>query len=206
MSWAVYLVAKRYSSVFKDESKLDLNYIPVHLPHRDLQLSFLNQIFRFAIERPGKMTQRVLITGRVGTGKTVLSRRLGLNLVKEAQEREINLHYVHVNCRECNGSLFMILQQPILTFLPHFPRRGYSAEELLQMLMQILDEQNAYLILVLDELETLIRSAGSDPIYNLTRIHENRLAAPQRLSGAVGAPAAASGSAPSVRRATPPSE
>jgi len=76
----------------------------------------------------------------------------------------------------------MILQRTILKFYPHFPRRGYSGEELLQMLMQILDERNAYLILAMDELEALIRNEGSDPLYNLARIQEDRVKAPQRLS------------------------
>jgi len=172
----------QYFSVFKDESKLDINYVPPSLPHRGPQLNLLNQFFRFAVESPGKMTQRVMITGNIGTGKTVLSQNFGLNITKEAESRKINLNYVHVNCRECKGSLFMILQRTILKFYPHFPRRGYSAEELLQALMQILDEQNAYLILALDELEALIRVEGSDPLYNLTRIQEDRPKAPQRLS------------------------
>ncbi len=172
----------QYSSVFKDESKLDINYVPQHLLHRRLQLNLLNQFFRFAIENPGKMTQRALIIGKIGTGKTVLSQHFGLKLVKEAEERNINLEYVHVNCRECKGSLFMILQRIIMKFIPTFPRRGYSAEELLQALMQVLDEKDAYLILTLDELEALVRSEGSDPIYNLSRIQEDRLNAPKRLS------------------------
>lgn len=172
----------RYSSVFKDESKLDINYIPQHLLHRRPQLNLLNQFFRFTIEDPGKMTQRALIIGKIGTGKTVLSQHFGLNLIKEAEERKINLKYVHINCRECKGSLFMILQRTITKFIPTFPRRGYSAEELLQALMQILDEENAYLILTLDELEALIRNEGSDPLYNLSRIQEDRLDDPKRLS------------------------
>lgn len=76
----------------------------------------------------------------------------------------------------------MILQRVILKFIPHFPKRGYSAEELLQTLMQVLDEKNTYLILCLDELEALIRNEGSDPLYSLTRVQEERLNAPQRLS------------------------
>ena len=172
----------RYSSVFKDESKLDINYVPQHLLHRKLQLNLLNQFFRFAVESPGRMTQRALIMGNIGTGKTVLAQHFGLNITKEAKERNINLNYVHINCRECKGSLFMILQRIITKFYPNFPRRGYSAEELLQALMQILDEKDAYLILTLDELESLISSGGSDAIYNLSRIQEDRINAPKRLS------------------------
>jgi len=171
-----------YFSVFKDESRLDINYVPPRLPHRQAQLDMLSQFFRFAIESPGRMTQRVLIVGKIGTGKTVLSQRFGLNIAKEAQQRNVNLYYVHVNCRECKGSFFMILQRVILRFYPNFPKRGYSAEELLQALMQILDEKNAYVILTLDELEALIRSEGSDPIYSLTRIQEERPKTAQRLS------------------------
>jgi len=172
----------RYSSVFKDESKLDINYVPQHLLHRRLQLNLLNQFFRFAVESPGKMTQRALIIGKIGTGKTVLSQHFGLNIVKEAKQRNINLNYIHINCRECKGNLFLILQRTIIKFYPNFPRRGYSAEELLQTLMQVLDEKDAYLILTLDELESLVRSEGSNPIYNLSRIQEDRIDAPKRLS------------------------
>ncbi len=172
----------RYSSVFKDESKLDINYVPQQLLHREPQLNILNHFFRFVVENPGKMTQRALIVGKIGTGKTVLSQNFGLNIAKEAKQRNINLNYVHVNCRECKGSLFMILQRTIMKFYPTFPRRGYSAEELLQALMQVLDDKDAYLILTLDEMESLIRSEGSDPLYNLSRIQEDRINAPKRLS------------------------
>jgi cell division control protein 6 len=172
----------RYSSVFKDESKLDINYIPQHLLHRKLQLNLLNQFFRFAVENPGKMTQRALIMGHIGAGKTVLSQHFGLNITREAKQRNINLNYIHINCRECKGSLFMILQRTIMKFIPNFPRRGYSAEELLQALMQILDEKDAYLILTLDELESLVQNEGSDPLYNLSRIQEDRINVPKRLS------------------------
>jgi cell division control protein 6 len=172
----------QYSSVFKDESKLDINYVPQHLLHRKLQLNLLNQFFRFTVESPGKMTQRALIMGHIGAGKTVLSQHFGLNITREAKKRNINLNYIHINCRECKGSLFMILQRTIMKFIPNFPRRGYSAEELLQTLMQILDEKDAYLILTLDELESLVQNEGSDPLYNLSRIQEDRINAPKRLS------------------------
>src|SRR3972149_8658273 len=133
-----------YSSVFKDESKLDINYVPTRLPYRESQMRFLNQFFRFAVETPGKMTQRVLVTGKVGVGKTVLTQLFGRTILEEAKKRGINLHYTHINCRECKGSLFLILQRVVLKFHPNYPRRGYSAQELLQTLMQVLDDQKAH--------------------------------------------------------------
>ena len=95
-------------TVFKDETPLSLEYIPRKLPHRDEQMRFLTQLFRFTLDSPFSTSQRVLITGDVGTGKTVLAQRFGTDLVKAARNRKVNLHYVHVNCREAKGSLFMI--------------------------------------------------------------------------------------------------
>jgi len=169
-------------TVFRDEGPLSLEYVPSRLPHREDKLSFLVQLFRFAIEKPGSMSQRVLITGDVGTGKTVLCQRFGLDITKAAKNRKINLHYVHVNCRENKGSLFLIMKRTIEKLSPEFPKRGFAPEELLQVLMDMLDDQNAHLILALDEFESLIQTEGSAPIYTLTRIQEERLGAPLRLS------------------------
>ncbi|HKM75976.1 MAG TPA: cell division control protein Cdc6, partial [Candidatus Bathyarchaeia archaeon] len=64
-------------TVFKDETPLSLEYMPRSLLHRDAQMRFLTQLFRFSVENPFSTSQRVLITGDVGTGKTVLSQRFG---------------------------------------------------------------------------------------------------------------------------------
>jgi cell division control protein 6 len=169
-------------TVFKDEAPLSLEYIPRKLPHRDEQMRFLTQLFRFTLDSPFSTSQRVLITGDVGTGKTVLAQRFGTDLVKAARNRKVNLHYVHVNCREAKGSLFMIIKRVLTQFEPEFPKRGFAPEELLHTLMDMLDDKNIHLILALDELEHLIRMEESTPIYNLTRIQEERIGKPIRLS------------------------
>jgi len=169
-------------TVFKDESPLSLEYMPRRLLHRDAQMRFLTQLFRFSVENPFSTSQRVLITGDVGTGKTVLSQRFGADLVKAAKNRKINLQYAHVNCREAKGSLFMIIKRVLTQFEPEFPKRGFAPEELLHTLMDVLDDKNMHLILALDELENLIRTEGTNPIYNLTRIQEERVGKPIRLS------------------------
>ena len=169
-------------SVFRDETKLDINYVPYKLPHREAELRLLMEFFNFALRSPGKMAQRVLITGDVGTGKTALSQRFAANITGEANKRGVNLHDVYINCRELRGSLFLILQHVVSTFHPNFPKRGYSAEEILTSFMQILDEQNSHVILILDEFESLIDREGSEAVYKLTRLQETRQNRPQRLS------------------------
>jgi cell division control protein 6 len=168
--------------VFKDETKLDINYVPYKLPHREAELRLLMEFFSFALQSPERMAQRVVITGDVGAGKTALSQRFGTNITSEANKHGISLRYVHVNCRECHGSLFLILQHVVSIFHPNFPKRGYSAEEILNSFIQILDEQNSHVILALDEFESLIDRENSEAVYKLTRLQEARQNKPQRLS------------------------
>ena len=56
-------------SLFKEENKLDINYIPDFLPHREKELSLLSQLFLTLITNPNLMSRKILITGKTGVGK-----------------------------------------------------------------------------------------------------------------------------------------
>ncbi|MBC7130580.1 AAA family ATPase, partial [Candidatus Bathyarchaeota archaeon] len=170
------------NSVFKDETKLDISYVPPRLIHRERELQLLNEFFSFILKAPGKMAQRVIIAGAVGTGKTALAQRFGADITRKAKTQNLNLGYIHVNCREYRGSLFLIMHHAVSAFYPNFPKRGFSSEELLKIFMQILDEQDFHVILTLDEFESLVEREGSEAVYKLTRLQETRLDKPQRLS------------------------
>jgi cell division control protein 6 len=171
-----------HQSVFKDEAKLDINYIPQNLPHRDKEQRLLTEFFSFILRCPERMAQRVIITGDVGTGKTALAQHFGADIKSEANKRKIKFRYVHVNCREFRGSLTPILHQAVIAFRPTYPLRGYSAEDILSALLQVLDEEGAFMIFALDEFDSLIEKEGSDSVYKLTRLQEMRQGKPQRLS------------------------
>lgn len=168
------------STVFKDESKLSPEYVPPRLPHREEELRRLVQIFRVLVEAPGSMAPRLMIKGPLGTGKTVLTRRFGLDFEAYANHKGIGLKFVHLNCRE-EGSFYTALKTLMKRLGEKIPERGYSAEELLEMLVEVLERKKLYLLLALDEAESLIRKEGSDPIYNLTRLWELE-EKPKRLS------------------------
>jgi cell division control protein 6 len=140
------------------------------------------EFFNFILRCPDKMAQRVILTGEVGTGKTALAQNFGANITSEANKRGMKFRYVHINCREYRGSLSPILHHAVTVFRPNYPARGYGAEEILGTLMQVLDEENAHMILSLDEFDSLIEKEGSDAVYKLTRLQEMRQGKAQRLS------------------------
>ncbi|MEM4700021.1 MAG: cell division control protein Cdc6, partial [Candidatus Nezhaarchaeales archaeon] len=57
-------------SVFKDEGKLDIHYVPPRLPHREEQLRQLLALFSSVLTAPGSKACRALLIGGTGTGKT----------------------------------------------------------------------------------------------------------------------------------------
>ncbi len=184
MSRPVEIIRETLSrpSIFKDEEPLSLEYLPPRLPHRENQLRFLSELFRSVVEKPGTTSPRVLITGDIGTGKTVLAQRFGTDIQRTAKTLKLNLRYIHINCREYRGSLFMILKRALQTFTPNFPQRGFSSEELLQILLDQVDDKNLHILLTLDEADMLIKTEGTTSLYNLTRIQEERPGRPVRLS------------------------
>ncbi len=122
------------------------------------------------------------MTGEIGTGKTALCQRFGADITMQAHLRGVNLRYVHVNCREYRGKLVLIIQHALTILKPNFPQRGYGAEEVLKAVLKHLDEENAFIILALDEFDSLIEAEGSDAVYNLTRLQEMRQDKAQRIS------------------------
>jgi cell division control protein 6 len=168
-------------SVFKSEQFLSIDYVPESLPHRHAELRVLAQSFKTLIDSPGQASVKFIVEGPVGTGKTAVVKRFSEQMFQAANRRNIRLHTIHINCR-VNRTEYLIYLRALREFKPEFPRRGHSPEELLQMLVEVLDQEDRYLLLVLDELDYFIRQRGADILYALTRLTDDRLNARQRVS------------------------
>ena len=167
-------------SVFNDESKLDINYVPNKLPHRNKELSLLSQLFLTLLTNPNQISRKVLITGKTGIGKTVTVKSFGEMLEKEAKKRKISIKYIHVNCRK-EGTTYKVLIKILQSLISNFPKRGYSPQDLLEIINNYLDVQNLHFLMVLDELNYLIKN-DKEIIYSLTRLNDDSFNAAQRVS------------------------
>ncbi|MEM2875362.1 MAG: AAA family ATPase [Candidatus Bathyarchaeia archaeon] len=161
--------------------KLDFDYVPSKLPHRERYVEALVSFLSPIIEFPGAISERLLITGKSGTGKTVTAKKAGEVMERIAQNKGKKLVYTHVNCRT-TSSKFALVQRIIHQLAPSFPVRGYGPIELLHALWDYLNENDLFLILTLDEIDYYIRTTGEDIVYELTRLTDEVRDATQRIN------------------------
>jgi len=152
------------SSVVKNPNTLDFDYVPEQLIHRDEQLRFLAQMFKPLLSG---VSQNVVIKGPVGTGKTVIAKKFCNSLVNLARKQGKMIEYVQINCRKRSTDA-MVLLGILNHFDSRFPDRGFSVQEMLDVLRKQLQRRNAQLLVVLDEVDSLIKKSGSGLLYSLT--------------------------------------
>ncbi len=157
-------------SVFRDESLLLPEYLPRDIPHRDEQLKKLEHYFRGVIENSSRASTNVIIHGPIGSGKTMIAKKLGESLQKKATLNGNLVKILHVNCR-IDRSLQAVMVKALSSLGQNYPSRGYSFEELLTALTNELRENRMHLVIAFDEVDSLVLSDPSS-LYTITRLRE----------------------------------
>jgi cell division control protein 6 len=156
-------------SLFKDQSKLSFDFVPDRLLHRERQMQRLHSLFRPLQE--SAIAGTAFLRGSVGTGKTHVSRRFASDFAKVAAESGRAVEHVLVNCRQRMGDdavLLAILRK----FDERFPDRGFSLTEKLNTLRGQLEKRKVHLIVILDEIDALLKKSGPELVYTFTRWSE----------------------------------
>ncbi|MBN1281315.1 MAG: AAA family ATPase [Candidatus Thermoplasmatota archaeon] len=157
------------SSVVKDLHALDFDFVPSELPHRTEQLKRLALMFKPVLSHTA---QNAFIRGPVGTGKTAMTKHFCHSLVHIARKQGTIIEYVHINCRKRSTDA-MVLLGVLTHFDPRFPDRGFSVQEMQQVLRTQLARKEAHLLLVLDEVDALVKKSGTNLLYDLTRFNDD---------------------------------
>jgi cell division control protein 6 len=140
-------------SIFKKESTLYPEYVPPELPTREEEIRRLVKNFRSLLEKEGSFSVNVAIVGHAGIGKTALCKYTMKRFEEAANNRNINVKFLYYNCHSFRSKTAIL--RNILSEHFRIQSRGFSDEEILDMLVKRLTREEIRLIIALDEANML---------------------------------------------------
>ena len=168
-------------SIFKNREVLRHSYRPVDLPHRRPQIDQVASILAPAIR--DETPSNILIYGKTGTGKTASVRYVGGELIDTCTQVGLACYVIHLNC-EVIDTQYRVLAQ-IANSLEDsdsypsdrprniIPMTGWPTDQVYMELVNMIDSLGGVHVIVLDEIDKLVKKSGDETLYNLTRINSD---------------------------------
>jgi|Deesub1362A_J573_1020465.scaffolds.fasta_scaffold00016_105 cell division control protein 6 len=156
--------------LFKDKDILRHSYTPSELPHRESEIKQLATILAPALK--GETPSNILIYGKNGTGKTIVTKFV-CDLLVETLKKNTNFYPVtpiYLNC-EVTDTQYRILANLAKHFGEKIPFTGWPTDKVYNAFKKSIDEENRCVIIILDEIDKLVSKSGDTVVYNLTRIN-----------------------------------
>ena len=164
------MIFDKASTIIKDGNKLSFDYVPKEIVHREEQMHKLAVIFRSVIE-DGR-SETAFLVGNVGSGKTVTAKRFCSEFVDHCARSSIPSDYIIINCRQKSTEQSVLLSL-VRHFDSRFPDRGFSSVEMLRSLRTHISKSNVRLVIVLDEVDVLIKGGHLDLVYQISRFNDD---------------------------------
>ncbi|AIF82168.1 orc1/cdc6 family replication initiation protein [Candidatus Nitrososphaera evergladensis SR1] len=162
-------------SLVKKRETLTIDYVPEKLPFRDREATALAQTLSTVFK--GARPSNLLLFGKPGTGKTAVVRTVVDRLKKKSGELGITVNVPIINAKLANSAykmLFEIAENLGLNKeekkVVHFT--GLSMGEATDRILQFIQNKKMHVILVIDEIDSLVDRNGDDVLYSFTRANE----------------------------------
>jgi archaeal cell division control protein 6 len=157
------------AKLFKDREVMRHDYLPERLPHREDQIKLLGSTVAPVLR--SERCSNIFIYGKTGTGKTAVAKYVLSHLESKAKEYGAQVKFCYINCRMTGSEyrVFAALSQSVGLTIPF---TGLSVGEVFDRFRTGLDQSHIIFIIVLDEVDALIKDKGDAFMYELTRINE----------------------------------
>ena len=159
-------------SLFMNRKIFDHAFEPSRLPHRENEINSLVKNLVDALH--GHIPSNMLLYGVPGAGKTVVTRYVLRQLREKGKELDKKVSAYEINCRSVDTK-YRVIQQ-IASELQErgdmtVPFTGWPTDRVFKELVRRMDSRKGVYVIVLDEIDHLVRKAGDDLLYNLTNLN-----------------------------------
>jgi len=158
--------------IFNNREALTISFSPESIPHREKQINDLGRILAPALK--GGKPSNVFLYGRPGTGKTLVSRLVGSELEKIGKNNNHDIKVLYVNCKMKKSADTEYRLMACLSSMlgKEVPFTGLPTEQIYKVFFETLEENKQTMILIIDEIDSLVEKTGDEILYNLTRINQ----------------------------------
>lgn len=154
------------SKIFINREVLRPDYVPDELPHREEQIVKLGSILAPVLR--GSKPNNVFIYGLTGTGKTAVTKYVLKRLQDKAYELSINVIPCYINTRQDDTTYRVVIKLAECVGL-RLPFTGLSTAEAYRRFLRMLEARQTIMVVVLDEIDFLVKRSGDEVLYRLTR-------------------------------------
>lgn len=158
-------------SLFKNKKSLQTNYTPLIILHRDHQVKEVAGILApcLRLEKPSNL----FLYGKTGTGKTLVVKHVVEQIKEVSKDKQLPVDLVYINCKlkRVADTEYRLIAQLAEEFGKKIPATGLPTDEVYKLFLTHLDTEKKLVVLILDEVDQLVRKAGDEILYNLTRLN-----------------------------------
>jgi archaeal cell division control protein 6 len=158
-------------NLFQNKKVLQSTYIPGEITHRDDQMNLIANILAPALK--GEKPSNLFIYGKTGTGKTLVAKYVAEQMENVARAKGLPLQIFYLNCKlkKIADTEYRMIAELSRFFGKAVPTTGLPTDEVYNIFFQALDSEERIVIIIMDEIDQLVKKAGDEIIYNLTRIN-----------------------------------
>ena len=162
-------------TMFQKKKFLRHNYNPNKLPHRKNEIDTLS--FNLVEALKGHIPSNMTLYGVTGAGKTAVTNYVCSQLEDKGKQLNRSVQTVIVNCRQIDTQYRVLSHIGNSLLEDHeideIPFTGWPTDRVFSELVKRMDSRQGVFIIVLDEIDHLVRKVGDDLLYNLTNLNSS---------------------------------
>ena len=162
-------------TLFVNKDLLRDNHTPSKLPHRTKEIKALSMNLVEALN--GNIPSNMTLYGVTGAGKTAVASYVCDQLETKGSRIGRNVNTIMVNCRQIDTQ-YRVLAHIGNSLsesyeIDEIPFTGWPVDRVFSELVKRMDAKGGVFIIVLDEIDHLVKKAGDDLLYNLTNLNQS---------------------------------